>query len=313
MHTDQRFLGFPARAWALSGLMASAVGAVMIARGLSLDLRALPSVLVMLAMFAGGGALLGRRDDLRPLADVLHGLVFLVFAALVVCVGVQAFATLSMPLIDPLLVRADELIGFDQLAFLRFLGLHEWAARPIGATYWLSGLAAALGVLFAAFHDRGRAFPGLVVTGVVVLYGAVAISAVFPAVGAFAHYGIDKAQFPYLSAAAGDYHLVAFEQLRSGATRVLSLDKGEPIVTFPSFHTALALISVWAFRSVLWLWAPSAAFSALVIVSTLTEGGHYLVDLFGGAALFWFAVRVTPWFLRSGDPVGQLETSPSPA
>lgn len=302
MLNSGEFLGFPLRAWAMTAVMIAAIAAVMGWRGLTLDLAALPTFAAMLLAYVAGGALLSRRADLRPLAAIVHGLVYLVIAALTVCVGVQAFATLNMPFIDPVLAAADRVLGFDQTAFLRWLGRYEAVASLIGATYWFSGATAAAAVLFAAFHDRGRDYRNLVVTGVIVLYGAILFSAVLPAVGAFPHYGIDKSEFAFLTQKAGDYHLAALEQLRSGQTRMLGLDKGEPIVTFPSFHTALALISVWGFRRVRWLAAPSGIFSALVIASTLTEGGHYLVDLIGGAALFWFAVRVTPWFLA--DPAG---------
>lgn len=309
------FLGFPWRAWVPTALMIAAIAAVMIWRGLALDLSAVPAIALMLFAYAAGGWWLNRREDLRPLGAVLHGLVYLVVAATTVCVGVQAFATLNLPYIDPLLAAADRSIGFDQIAFLRWLERHGAAASFIGATYWFSGASAAAAVLFAAFHDRGRDYRSMVVTGVLVLYGAIAVSAVFPAIGAFPYYGIDKTEFAFLSQQAGDYHLTALEQLRSGQMRVLSLDKGEPIVTFPSFHTALALISVWGFRRVLWLAVPSAVFSALVIVSTLTEGGHYLVDLAGGAALFWAAVRVTPWLLASTgeEPGMQLRMMPASA
>ncbi len=291
------FLGMSARCWALQAAFALVVGLVMLARGLSVELSGLASPAIMVAMFAGGGALLYRREDLRPLADVLFVSVYLTVAAALVCVGVQALATLNMPMIDGALAAADRMLGFDQIAFLHWLREHDAAARLIGTIYWTTGIGAAFGVLFCAFHDRGRQLRDLIVASVIVLFGSIVISGVFPAVGAFPYYGIDKTAFPYLTSQAGDYHMVALEQLRSGARRVLDVSNGEPIVTFPSFHAALGLISFWAFRKVWWLAAPAAVFAALVIVSTLTEGGHYIIDIAGGAALFWFAVRVTPWFL----------------
>ena len=77
-------------------------------------------------------------------------------------------------------------------------------------------------------------------------------------------------------------HLEQLEGLRDGSLSTLSMDGVVGMVTFPSFHTILALLVVWASRATWWFW-PAALLNAVVIASTLPVGGHHLADLVGGA------------------------------
>ena len=69
------------------------------------------------------------------------------------------------------------------------------------------------------------------------------------------------------------------------------------MVCFPSFHVAWAIFFVaalWGFR---WLRIPAVIVSAMVILSTMTTGWHYFVDVLGGIVLavisIVFAKRLT--------------------
>ena len=69
------------------------------------------------------------------------------------------------------------------------------------------------------------------------------------------------------------------------------------VVCFPSFHVAWAIFFVaalWGFR---WLRIPAVIVSAMVILSTMTTGWHYFVDVLGGIVLavisIVFAKRLT--------------------
>lgn len=73
-----------------------------------------------------------------------------------------------------------------------------------------------------------------------------------------------------------------FYALRDGAA--ISWQQAQGIITFPSFHTAWALILVATFWDTRLRW-PAVALNALMIVSTVTTGGHYYVDIFAGALL----------------------------
>jgi membrane-associated phospholipid phosphatase len=71
-----------------------------------------------------------------------------------------------------------------------------------------------------------------------------------------------------------------FYALRDGAA--ISWQQAQGIITFPSFHTAWALILTATFWHTRLRW-PAVALNAVMIVSTVTTGGHYYVDVFAGA------------------------------
>jgi membrane-associated phospholipid phosphatase len=81
-------------------------------------------------------------------------------------------------------------------------------------------------------------------------------------------------------------HLFA---LREARTFVIDPTQLAGVATFPSFHTALALMTAAAWRDVPTIRAAMFAWQALVIVSTIPIGGHYVVDLIAGAACWGVA------------------------
>jgi len=87
-----------------------------------------------------------------------------------------------------------------------------------------------------------------------------------------------------------------------GAAPVLEFGKEEGIVVFRSFHTTLAIITTYAARGLRYVFVPVCILNAIVIVATLPEGGHHLVDLVGGALVVVVAIAVA----RS---VGQAEVA----
>ena len=91
-------------------------------------------------------------------------------------------------------------------------------------------------------------------------------------------------------------------ETRASPTPVLDFAKAEGLVTFPSFHTTLAIITTYAVRGVRYVFAPVCALNAVVIVATLPEGGHHLIDLVAGALIAAVAIAVA----RS---VGQAEVA----
>ncbi|MEI7609953.1 MAG: phosphatase PAP2 family protein, partial [Rhodospirillaceae bacterium] len=57
------------------------------------------------------------------------------------------------------------------------------------------------------------------------------------------------------------------------------------IVTFPSFHSALAVLLVWAARGLGRMIIPVAALNAVVLAVTPIYGGHYFVDVIAGITI----------------------------
>lgn len=105
-------------------------------------------------------------------------------------------------------------------------------------------------------------------------------------------------------------HIPTLQALRSGAMTVIHLNDFEGLITFPSFHTTIAILFTWA------LWrVPVAGFfglivNGLMILSTPLSGSHYVIDLVGGATVAMIAIGIANRIGRydeSGMPSPSIE------
>jgi membrane-associated phospholipid phosphatase len=134
---------------------------------------------------------------------------------------------------------------------------------------------------------------------------SVAISAVCPAVGPWVVYGFKPS--PIIQAHTQE----VLRALKASIGTVHDLGDYSALVSFPSFHTALAILCVIA----LWRWRlvriPALLFGLLVCISTVTTGWHYEIDVIGGALVALIAYAVGSWALRSSFKIQPWNASPS--
>jgi membrane-associated phospholipid phosphatase len=234
------------------------------------------------------------RPDAR-IAALAFGAAYLILftfaAALLSYVG----TSLDRPLLDVQFAHADAALGLDWPAVLAFTDAHPRFGAALRLAYHSSmlQLVAVLVVLAAAGQVKrlGNFLILFTATGLVTILMSIA----FPAAGAFVFHDPPAALRDVVGQAAGIWHLEHFQALRSGAMRTIDPSAIEGLITFPSFHTALAVITSWAFWRTRYLALPSAALSAIVIASTVPVGGHYFVDVFAGAAIAATCIAVLVW------------------
>lgn len=98
------------------------------------------------------------------------------------------------------------------------------------------------------------------------------------------------------------HYLNLLSQIRAGEWHVFSWRGGEGLVTFPSFHTTLAIVFLYiAFRLHRLAFAAYAPLNAVMLVSIPPIGGHYLMDMVGGAAVAVVAIVVVRLIPRVGS------------
>ena len=186
-------------------------------------------------------------------------------------------ARFRTPLQDHALARIDHDLGFDAIAIVHWMAPHPWLRIFFSLSYQALFPLMVLGVLLPAVRYRFQAAKELIVaTSFATIAGAVLFRYI-PAVGPWAVYGYA----PSASQLRCQDLLLA---LRSGNVHVLDLNESG-IVCFPSFHALLAVISCVALGSIKPLRIPAAIVAGCIVLSTLTTGWHYLVDVIGGLLL----------------------------
>jgi len=228
------------------------------------------------------------------------GLIFML--AMFVGIRLLNYLTMSLafPLADDLLDSWDKAIGIDWYAYASGLGRYPEMLTYIQLPYTLTipavtTLFMAL-VLFGAV-ERAKEFAALLYMGALV---TVCVSGFFPAEAAMARHG-DEHLFSVYGAQAGVYHMEALKTLREAKDIVLSFVDLPGLATFPSFHTIVGLLIVYAARDNIITLVPAGIWSAAMLLATPVYGGHYFIDLIAGffvtAALAsaYAMVKATPF------------------
>lgn len=206
---------------------------------------------------------------------------------------------------DARLARWDSAIGFDWLAFV------NWVDRSALAVAWLKMAYASLIpqvialVLALGFTNRLAELRTVMLAAIAAGAVTVILSSLFPAVGNYVHLGLSANDFSHVDPFAGDVHMRDFNALRDGSAELLVLGKMEGIITFPSYHAGLSVVTLWGFwaSGVAWVRWPAILLAASTIVATPVDGGHYLVDILAGGAI---AVAALVWSKRA------IHWSPAP-
>jgi membrane-associated phospholipid phosphatase len=218
-------------------------------------------------------------------------------------------ATTAFPYRDADLAAADHLLGLDWRRYLAFVDGHPLLADVLRFAYGCMQpqFALVVGVLTATGHYARQQRYTLALA--IALAVALPIFTLMPAVAAYAHFAVTPADFAHVHPAVPYAHIAHLESLRSGARTVISMDDLEGIITFPSFHTAAAIMFIWALWPVVWLRFLAVPVNLLLIASTPVQGAHYFIDLCGGAAIALFAIFAATALLERRAPAGQVAAS----
>lgn len=224
------------------------------------------------------------RADARIVTALATTLAVLVFSH---SAGLLAYllASTDAPLVDATLARWDEALGFDWVGHARWLHRHPWLEQALARAYPSILPQFAVVILYLAYARRHRQLSDF--CGVLALTSLIGdvVCALWPAAGASKHFAAQLAT---------DVSMLSdFEPLRAGTLRAIHLDAVQGLISIPSFHTILALLFMNAMRGTR-VALPFVLLNALVLLSTPRFGGHYLVDMLGGAAVYGAAAWAWP-------------------
>lgn len=207
------------------------------------------------------------------------------------------------PIADPWLAAADRALPVSAMEIVRFIDAWpSWAISALHKVYTQTGLYLFLTLIVLHLMERGAlALRMFLIWGIsFILISLIAFSA--PALGCFSQ--LSAAEVEHLPGGAGRYAIRAFTNFRNAADPVLSFDRVSGVITFPSFHTVCALLIAQAWDGSR-IGGLAKVLTGAIILSCVPMGGHYLVDLIAGAAVWWVVTLAV-------DRLGKPRPAPAP-
>jgi membrane-associated phospholipid phosphatase len=233
---------------------------------------------IIAAVYARTGRSMSIASGAAACAVLLGGMAILATASYV------AAARSPFPMMDGALEAADRWLHFDWAGWTAWGRAHPWIWRAQVLAYDAMHPELALLVLYLGLRERATPLiVSLFVGGVI----AIVVSWFVPAIGHLP----DAPHVPVLLA------------LRTGA-----LPDGVPqgLISFPSYHTTVAILLTAALFRERFLFLVACVLNGAMVISTLSMGGHYLVDVLAGivvaAAGLYLGPRLVPTGFRSGNP-----------
>jgi len=236
----------------------------------------------------GPFALVFHRRGIHVFVNLLTGFLAMVAFNVFLTILTYAGTPLNAPLADAWLMQCDSLLGIHLPSIVSWVADHPAVKTTFDAAYPSVMISTLLALVVLGLDRNEAQLQDFVLQYMIAGLLTTVLFCLLPAEGPFAAYGyevrVDQQRF-----------LDHFHALRDGRFHSVSLNRIEGLITFPSFHTAWALLLTWSFRKHRWLRSPMLILNLGVVASTLTTGWHYGSDVIGGFLVAVAAVLVTRW------------------
>ena len=260
------------------------------ARRIGVEARQFVPILSVLAFLLAGAVFYNwrRADKLANVfAMTFWAALFSNLHLLPICVVARAPVEMS----DGVLAGVDRAMRLEVPDILRAVRAMPWLEEGLAICYSTLLLLMTLAVVLPPLLDRMSAAKEYAVACVVAAVIGISAFGLVQAVGPWTHYQYEP------TPAQENYAKVFAEHKRPGEF-AFDITYRDGLITFPSFHTILAVLAaaaLWSFRHLRW---PAAVLAALIVVSTVTTGWHYVSDVAAGLAVAAVSVAAAKGYTR---------------
>ncbi|MBB4194237.1 membrane-associated phospholipid phosphatase [Rhizobium aethiopicum] len=269
--------------------------------GLPVDPRGFMQLSTVALIYLLGFGLLCSWRRIPSLLCIVEctGIGLLLTSPLVVSTYV-AFA-LNRPLQDQQLLQLDRLLGVDWLSLIAFLDANPLLAKSMTFAYQtFHHQLLFLPVVLSLCGHRARAYQ------VVGTYGLICVIASFitiwyPALGTYTDFAVNPGDLKNINGMLGLEYVPQILAVRDDPHFVLQLEHASGIISFPSVHAAVAVLCCWGAWTIRWTRFPMIFLNTLMLLSAITEGGHYIVDLIAGIGVAGFSIASVLYISRTGS------------
>ncbi|MFK0692459.1 phosphatase PAP2 family protein, partial [Mesorhizobium sp. IMUNJ 23033] len=208
----------------------------------------------------------------------------------------------NMPWADDQLQKMDQaLLGLDWVALVTFVDDRKFLSYALNVAYGsFPYQLLALPLILASAGQVLRSYQMTLIWAVICFISCV-VSIWYPALGTYSIYNVDPSDLENLQGAWGTVFLRQLNAVRDQADFVLDLTKAQGIMTFPSVHAAIAVLSAWAAWGVKWLRYPICLLNVLMATSAAIVANHYVVDVIAGIGVAGFSISAVQFCFVPGS------------
>jgi membrane-associated phospholipid phosphatase len=208
-------------------------------------------------------------------------------------------ARVRVPLSDALLARMDALLGLEVPRVLQFTHDHPELARFLAATYDTLIFIVILAIMLPPLCGKMRVAKEYAISTLVAATVALPLFAIFQAVGPWTYYD-------YVPQINQDGYMKAFSAIKTEEWYTLDLGYHDGLICFPSFHAVLAVLAAAALWRIPYARWPALILSVLIVISTVTTGTHYVIDVVAGLGVAGISLAAAKLYTKLE---GKLSTS----
>jgi hypothetical protein len=274
-----------------------AILGVLVSIDTRFTLASLPNVmplLVGIVALDGASQLVPHARIAQTLQTVLYGVLYLAVTILCAVLTAYAMQRFALPLRDDLFARVDTALGFDWLAYARWVDGHLAVQRLLHFAYDTIQIQIVLPLVVLALFNRPREVRVYLLAFAIALSVTIVISALLPAAGPIAF--VDRASFHILKF-TGATPLDHLMRLREAGPLVLR-DAPGGIATFPSFHSTIAVLTPLTLRAHRRILIVLLVLDAAMLGGTITEGAHYFCDVLAGSGMAFFGYVLARYIIN---------------
>ena len=236
----------------------------------------------------------------------------------VVTLANHAFLPLSRPLIDTTLAAWDAALGFHWPSVLAFAAEYPTTTLVGRYIYNSSIVQAAVTLFVLGLGGWTLRMERFVLCSSLAAIVTISFWIVFPSFGPTTIYTVSSETVDIVAPVAGPEYGKHLLELAVKPNEGLARIETVGLIAFPSYHTVMAILVPLALWPVRWLRWPALLVNAAMMPFIVVHGGHYVIDLMGGAvvalASWWFAGRlVHGWPRQSANNSLEVGSRPSAA
>jgi hypothetical protein len=240
-----------------------------------------------------------RPNERIALAATATGL----FVLFTICASILNHSLLPIGgrRIDILLMWIDGLLGYSWPAAVEVAAAMPVVGLLLGVVYLSSLLQMIFVICLLGFSGRAGDLERFMFAGILAGLATIAIWAVMPSSGPSAYLHIPAETADKIRLVVGASYGAELNRLAIEGPALISLRDALGLIAFPSFHTVMACLAVWFTMGFPRVFPVFAVINILMLPAILVHGGHHLVDVFGGLAVFVAALVVARAFVSSHE------------